>query len=54
MVLKTNSKTGYHSTAQKRRTSSEAAKEVKKGKPNAGNINMYTSGCPKNQNKCWK
>ena len=21
--------------------------------PNAGNINMYTSGCPKNQNKCW-
>ena len=23
-------------------------------KPNAGNINMYTSGCPKNQNKCWK
>ena len=22
-------------------------------KPNAGKINIYTSGCPKNQNKCW-
>ena len=21
--------------------------------PNAGKINIYTSGCPKNQNKCW-
>ena len=21
--------------------------------PNAGNINMYTSGCPKNQKICW-
>lgn len=21
--------------------------------PNAGIINIYTSGCPKNQNKCW-
>jgi hypothetical protein len=21
--------------------------------PNAGNIKIYTSGCPKNQNKCW-
>ena len=21
--------------------------------PNAGNNTMYTSGCPKNQNKCW-
>jgi len=21
--------------------------------PNPGNINMYTSGCPKNQNRCW-
>ena len=21
--------------------------------PNAGNNAMYTSGCPKNQNKCW-
>jgi hypothetical protein len=21
--------------------------------PNAGIINTYTSGCPKNQNKCW-
>jgi len=23
-------------------------------KPKAGKINMYTSGWPKNQNKCWK
>ncbi len=22
--------------------------------PNPGRIKMYTSGCPKNQNKCWK
>jgi len=22
--------------------------------PNAGMIKTYTSGCPKNQNKCWK
>lgn len=22
-------------------------------KPNPGRIKMYTSGCPKNQNKCW-
>lgn len=22
-------------------------------KPNAGKIKIYTSGCPKNQNKCW-
>jgi len=21
--------------------------------PKAGNIKIYTSGCPKNQNKCW-
>lgn len=21
--------------------------------PNLGRIRMYTSGCPKNQNKCW-
>ena len=21
--------------------------------PNAGSISIYTSGCPKNQNKCW-
>jgi hypothetical protein len=21
--------------------------------PNAGSIKIYTSGCPKNQNKCW-
>lgn len=21
--------------------------------PNAGRIKIYTSGCPKNQNKCW-
>jgi len=21
--------------------------------PNPGRIKMYTSGCPKNQNKCW-
>lgn len=21
--------------------------------PNPGKIKMYTSGCPKNQNKCW-
>lgn len=21
--------------------------------PNPGRIRMYTSGCPKNQNKCW-
>lgn len=23
-------------------------------KPNAGNIKIYTSGCPKNQKRCWK
>jgi len=21
--------------------------------PNPGKMRMYTSGCPKNQNKCW-
>lgn len=23
-------------------------------KPNAGNIKIYTSECPKNQKRCWK